>query len=268
VILVGGLLMALRNFGLLPTNLVTMHGMQVGSALEMLLLSFALAARFTQIKQEKSQAQAEALAAQQQLVASLQRHERELAQRVTERTEELAAANARLRDLALRDPLTGLANRAALYVHLGEALKRAHSHGEALCLLMIDLDGFKAVNDRHGHAVGDRVLVEVAAHLRAATRPEDLVARLGGDEFVVVAEGLLGPEEAQGIAQRVLHALSGPMLAAPESRIGASIGIATGNPAETATEALLRRADSAMYAAKAAGRGTIHWWRESEAIAG
>ena len=267
-ILVGGLLMALRNFGLLPTNVVTMHGMQVGSALEMLLLSFALAARFTQIKQEKAQAQAAALAAQQQLVASLQLHERELAQRVTERTEELAAANTRLRELALRDPLTALANRAALYVRLDEALQRARSSGQPLCLLMIDLDGFKAVNDRNGHAVGDLVLVEFAARLRAAARPQDLVARLGGDEFVVVGEGMHLPDEAQRIAQAVLVALSTPMAAARDARIGASIGIAASGADDTGTEALLHRADAAMYAAKAAGRGSIYWWREHEAVAG
>jgi diguanylate cyclase (GGDEF)-like protein len=268
VILIGGLLMALRNFGLLPTNLVTLHGMQVGSALEMLLLSFALAARFTQIKQEKAQAQAEALAAQQQLVASLQAHERELAQRVTERTEELAAANERLRELALRDPLTALANRAALYAHLGEALGRAQAHGRPLCLLMIDLDGFKAVNDLHGHAVGDRVLVEVAERLRGATRAQDLVARLGGDEFVVVGEGLRVPDEVERVAQSLLAGLSAPMKAAPDARIGASIGIACSNLGDADGVLLLRRADAAMYAAKAAGRGTIHWSPEGEIVAG
>ncbi len=267
-ILVGGMLMALRNFGLMPTNFVTLHGMQVGSALEMLLLSFALAARFNQIKLEKAQAQAQALAAQQQLVDSLKGHERVLAQRVAERTDELAAANARLSDLALRDPLTSLANRAALYAHLGEALQNARAHGQSLCLLMVDLDGFKAVNDRHGHGVGDRVLVEVAARLRAATRAQDLVARLGGDEFVVVAEGLRLPDDAQRMAQDVLAALSAPMTAAPDARIGASIGIATGSAGDADTEALLRRADAAMYSAKAAGRGTIYWWRESDPQAG
>ena len=263
-ILVGGLLMALRNFGLLPTNFITLHGMQVGSALEMLLLSFALAERFNQIKLETAPAQAQALAAQQELVAAVQQHERLLAQRVAERTEELAAANARLRDLALRDPLTALANRAALYAHLGEALRRAATRGEPLHLLMIDLDGFKAVNDRHGHAVGDRVLVEVAARLRAAARTQDLVARLGGDEFVVVAEGLAEPGEAQRIAQAALVALSSPMAAATDASIGASIGIAASVPAELDTEVLLRRADAAMYAAKAAGRGTIYWWPQGD----
>jgi two-component system, sensor histidine kinase LadS len=259
VILVGGLLMALRNFGLLPTNFITMHAMQVGSALEMLLLSFALADRFNHIKHEKAQAQAHALAAEQQLVASLKEHEQELEQRVTQRTEELAAANARLRELALRDPLTALANRAALYARVGEALQRMQSGARTLCLFMVDLDGFKAVNDNHGHEVGDRVLVEVAARLRAVTRGTDLVARLGGDEFVVVAEGLELPHGAQSLAQALLDALKPALVAAPESKIGASIGIAACGPGNEDTGSLLRRADAAMYAAKAAGRGTMQW---------
>jgi len=261
VILVGGLLMALRNFGLLPTNFITMHAMLVGSALEMLLLSFALADRFNHIKHEKAQAQAQALAAEQQLVASLKQHEHALEQRVAERTEELAAANTRLREIALRDPLTALANRAALYARVGEALQRMQSGARTLCLFMVDLDGFKAVNDRHGHEVGDRVLVEVAARLRAATRGTDLVARLGGDEFVVVAEGLELPDDAHALAQSLLDALKRPLTAAPESKIGASIGIAASGSGAEDTESLLRRADTAMYAAKAAGRGTIEWSR-------
>jgi diguanylate cyclase (GGDEF)-like protein len=263
-ILVGGLLMALRNFGLLPTHFVTLHGMQVGSALEMLLLSFALAERFNQIKQERAKAQAEALAAQQQLVASLKRHEQELERRVAERTDELAAVNARLRELALRDPLTTLANRAALHARLGEALARVQASGPALCLLMVDLDGFKAVNDRYGHEIGDQVLVEVAARLRAVVRREHLVARLGGDEFVVVAEGLDLPDEAQRTAEELLAVLAGPLRAAPDARIGASVGIACSSRTDHDAERLLRRADAAMYAAKAAGRGTIHWSADND----
>jgi two-component system, sensor histidine kinase LadS len=259
VLLLGGVLMALRNFGLLPTHFVTLHGMQIGSALEMLLLSFALANRFNQIKQEKAEAQAQALAAQQQLVASLQRQERELEQRVAERTDALASANTQLRELALRDPLTALANRAALYAQLDETLVRARQSGRRVCLLMVDLDGFKAINDRYGHEVGDRVLMQVADRLRAATRSGDLVARLGGDEFVVVAEHLDLPDGAQRLAEHVLKAISEPLSVDRDARIGASIGIALGGSAVEGTDELLRRADAAMYAAKAAGRGAVRW---------
>ena len=262
VLMFFGLVMALRNFGLLPTNVVTLHGIQIGHALEMLLLSFALAERFNQMKLEKAHAQAEALAAQQQLVESLQQQERVLAQRVAERTDELAAANARLRELALHDPLTGLANRAALYAHVDDALARVHADGGTLCLLMIDLDGFKAVNDHHGHDAGDRVLIEVAERLKRVARPQDVVARLGGDEFVIVAEGLALPEDALQVAQAIVAAVRVPMVAAPDSPVGASVGIASNRAVVSETEALLRRADTAMYAAKAAGRGKVHWWPE------
>jgi len=258
-LLMGGVLMALRNFGLLPTHFITLHGMQVGSALEMLLLSFALADRFDKLKRERASAQAAALSAQQALVVSLQRHERELEQRVTERTEALAAANAKLRVLAMQDALTSLANRGALYAHLDEALRRARSHAQPLTLLLIDLDGFKAVNDRFGHEAGDHLLREVAERLRAVTRPEDLLARLGGDEFVLVAEGLMLPEQAQTIGDRLLHALRAPLVCLPEARIGSSIGIAVSTADDDDFEALLRRADRAMYAAKAAGRGNVQW---------
>jgi diguanylate cyclase (GGDEF)-like protein len=257
-LLLGGVLMALRNFGLLPTNPLTLYGMQIGSALEMLLLSFALAARFNQLKREKEQAQAETLSSQQRLVQTLQQHERVLEERVAERTEALASANARLSELALHDPLTGLANRAALYARLEQALDGSRVHGRPVALLMIDLDGFKAVNDRLGHEAGDRLLIAVAERLVRTARFNDLVARLGGDEFVLLVESLDSRGQAQQLADAALAAVASPFSLGGEiAQIGASIGIASDVGGDG--DALLRRADRAMYAAKAAGRGSVRW---------
>lgn len=256
ILLLGGILMGLRNFGLLPTNQTTLYAMEIGSALEMLLLSFALAARFDQIKHERAQAQTAALAAQQALVTSLQRQERELEQRVAERTEALAQANARLQSLAALDPLTGLGNRSALYSWLSELLSRP---GQPFALLLIDLDGFKAVNDRHGHATGDQLLVELAERWHAGLKPGDRLARLGGDEFVLVSESAPSASAAQALAEALRLAVRAPLKSAPSAELDASIGVAFRDGDNEHADAILRRADHAMYRAKAEGRGRVEF---------
>lgn len=255
LLLCGALLLALRTVGLLPSNLLTVNALLLGSALQMLLLSFALAARLNALKRQKSAAQAHSLQA-------LQEQEQVLEQRVAERTEALAAANARLRELAMRDPLTGLANRMALRQHLEQAWQRARRRNEMLALIMLDLDGFKPVNDCHGHEAGDQLLIEVARRLQASARTTDQVARLGGDEFVLVCESIGSPQQAQALAGRILDALGQPFrLCDRDIRIGASIGISFGLDCSTGDE-LLREADQAMYRAKAAGRNCMHLGRQ------
>jgi diguanylate cyclase (GGDEF)-like protein/PAS domain S-box-containing protein len=174
-----------------------------------------------------------------------------LVQEITE-AKRLQADLARL---AMQDPLTGLANRTLLDERLRAALARAGRNGSLTGVLFLDLDGFKAINDLHGHSVGDEVLKAVAGHVRRVLRPADVVARLGGDEFVAVCEELTGIEEAHTIASRVEVAVAGPI----ETRVGAlridaSVGLAlaegsTGGGADD----LIRRADEAMYRAKQAG---------------
>jgi diguanylate cyclase (GGDEF)-like protein len=154
---------------------------------------------------------------------------------------------------ATHDPLTGLANRLAFVDRLTEIAKVAG--GEA-AVLFIDLDRFKPVNDRHGHLAGDRVLEAVAGRLAGALRPGDLVARLGGDEFAVLCERLGHPDDAVAVADRLLRALSAPIVldGSVEVTITASIGVAEIDGNES-PEAVLARADTAMRSAKVGGRG-------------
>lgn len=152
---------------------------------------------------------------------------------------------------ATHDSLTGLPNRHQLVTELDEALIGSD---EVLSVLFVDLDGFKAVNDRYGHGAGDDLLVRVAERLRDVLRPGDFVARLGGDEFVIVLRGL-GMADAERLASRVVSVLEMPFIAGGvEVSISASIGVASGT-AERSSERLLKQADVAMYRAKAMGKG-------------
>lgn len=251
MMLLGGGLLALRNFGALPSNFFTVYAMQIGSALEMLLLSFALAARFNQLKRQKEQAQ-------QQMLDGLQEQERILEQRVAERTEALAAANARLREQALKDPLTGLANRTALEQQLDAVLARTRRRQDRMALMLLDLDGFKAINDQLGHEAGDQLLQRVAQCLLARARKSDLVARLGGDEFVLICEEIHDHQHGLALAERFLDGLTLPApLQGHAQALGASIGVTLSDGENTDSSTLLRQADQAMYAAKAGGRNRI-----------
>ena len=165
----------------------------------------------------------------------------------------------RTRHEADTDPLTGLANRRALERTLDVALTRASARARAVALLMLDLDGFKAVNDTHGHAAGDEALREVARRLTRSVRERDLVARFGGDEFVVVLTDLGGRSGAvRDSMERITEALTEPIAFNGTSvTLGAAMGVAT-FPADGATAAdLLAHADRGMYAAKGARDGSL-----------
>lgn len=157
--------------------------------------------------------------------------------------------------VARHDPLTDLPNRAILVDRLGEALTRARAAGSELALLFIDLDGFKPVNDRFGHAVGDAVLVQLATRLRACVGEHDTLARLGGDEFAILVESV-DRAAAAAMCEGVLAAIEMPVsVRAGRLRLSASVGIAYGGrPTDTAA-GLLRNADLAMYEAKSRGKG-------------
>ena len=156
---------------------------------------------------------------------------------------------------AFHDSLTGLPNRALFRDRLDQALARSDRSDDVLAVLLLDLDGFKQVNDSLGHDAGDQLLQEVAVRFADVIRPSDTLARFGGDEFALLLEGANEPP-AVAAAERLLDRLAEPIrIAGHELAVGASIGIAVhpGGPAES--EDLIRHADLAMYAAKEAGRG-------------
>lgn len=182
------------------------------------------------------------------MTARLREHQGALEDRIAERTRELVY-------LANHDALTGLVNRAGFGQSLEDALRVARRRREALAVLLLDLDGFKSVNDTLGHEQGDRLLHEVARRLRTHCREVDVVARLGGDEFCIVLNAVGGVHGATDVAERLLHALLAPVeLLGRSVTPRASIGIAMCPDDAQDAVGLLRAADTAMYAAKQAGK--------------
>jgi diguanylate cyclase (GGDEF)-like protein len=190
-----------------------------------------------------------------------------LLRRMRHSNAQLQTSNAQLQVASERDPLTGLANRR----HLLQVMQQSATEGQGFegSMLLIDIDHFKRINDRHGHAVGDQVLVEMAQRLRAALREEDLTVRWGGEEFLVVVRGM-PPDEVEGLAQRLLAAIGREPVAlggrgAPGAEalsVTASIGFATfpllplRRP--LSWEKAIDLVDTAMYLAKGHGRNRAY----------
>jgi diguanylate cyclase (GGDEF)-like protein len=182
-----------------------------------------------------------------------------LRRRVEQQTQEIRLSEERLRHMSQHDALTGLPNRSLLNDRLDMALKRAGRFDSVLGLLMVDLDGFKEVNDSLGHHAGDRVLCEVATRIRATVRQTDTVARLGGDEFIVLLPDLHEAAQAEGIAAKIVATLSDPVAAGSATVvISASVGVCTSPPQACDAEKLLQCVDAAMYRAKACGKNGFH----------
>ena len=175
----------------------------------------------------------------------------------------LAIENGRLymqlRERALHDPLTGLANRSLFFDRVEHALARLARREEAVVsVLFIDLDDFKAVNDTYGHARGDRLLVLIGERLRTVVRPSDTVARLGGDEFALLLEELATADEALVVSGRVLRSFEAPFdLAGQVIAVSVSIGVTLRSAAGATPDELVAEADVAMYEAKRSGKGRV-----------
>jgi diguanylate cyclase (GGDEF)-like protein len=261
VLFLANALTHLRNLGVLPTNVFTSDGMQIGSALEMLLLSLALADQFNKMRRERMYAQAQALQIQGELLEKLKASEQLLEGRVADRTAQLQLVNRQLEALSTTDALTGLANRRHFDTVLANEWARASRLGQPLALGLLDVDWFKKYNDHYGHQAGDECLRQVARVLSGTiSRPGDLVARYGGEEFVFIALAT-DLENAATMARRVCESLRRAGLPHDLSEfacVTASIGVASVMPGRhNSAEDLLRAADRALYIAKGLGRNQV-----------
>jgi diguanylate cyclase (GGDEF)-like protein/PAS domain S-box-containing protein len=171
----------------------------------------------------------------------------------------------RIQHLADHDALTGLLNRRLLEDRLRQAIGLARRHEKLAALMLIDLDGFKQINDSYGHLSGDYVLRTVAKRMKECVRETDTVARLGGDEFVVLLTGQRTPEDSAAVAEKILASLTAPIAGGGRDfRIGASIGISIYPRDGLTPDALLRHADAAMYRVKEAGKNRYEFYSGNE----
>jgi diguanylate cyclase (GGDEF)-like protein len=251
--LLGTAVFTLLAFGALPKNFATEYGVQIGSALEMLLLSIALGYRYAQLRNENQRITDEA---NRQLERNVARRTQELQQALVQ----LKDAHEKLQDSSRRDGLTGLFNRRHFHEGFHRMLAECRQARRPLSLLMVDLDHFKSINDRHGHLVGDECLRWAARRIGGVLRAhEALLARFGGEEFVVVL-----PNQDLRAAVAVAESLRRSLVDEPcetqglQVRISASIGVHTVAPdAVDDIDDALDTADKALYAAKANGRDCV-----------
>ncbi|WP_176761460.1 GGDEF domain-containing protein [Billgrantia gudaonensis] len=224
-LVLGAAVFILATYGWLPHHFLTYYGFQLGSAIEVTLLSLALADRISLLRRER---------------------------------QSLLDEQARLHGMSYTDGLTGLSNRRYLDEYLAVAAKAAVTDGKPLSLVMLDLDRFKAFNDRWGHLEGDRALQHLAKVMRDAVRDEDTVCRYGGEEFVLVLPGR-DAAQALDIAERLrLELASRPLRleSGDDVILTATLGVASHVPGES-TASLLDRADQALYRGKRAGRNRV-----------
>ena len=171
----------------------------------------------------------------------------------------MKAQQAHVEHIAFHDVLTGLPNRLLLQDRMRQAMAIEHRLKRKMLVCFLDLDGFKAVNDSHGHTAGDQLLKVVAGRMRDCLRSSDTVARLGGDEFVLLLSPLQNAEEGLAVVQRLVEAVALPVTIDDEVavQVSASIGVALYPDDELQPDRLLERADAAMYDAKRQGKNRV-----------
>ncbi|MFT4179447.1 MAG: 7TM diverse intracellular signaling domain-containing protein [Thermomonas sp.] len=251
--LLGTAAFTLLAFGVLPVNFWTHNGVQIGSALEMLLLSLALGTRYASLRNEN--------------IRIVQETNERLERSVIERTRELRAAmaqlgeaNVQLREYSRRDPLTGVYNRRHFREALQSMLDARRDSGQPLALLLLDLDHFKRINDGYGHLAGDECLGAAARCIEDVATPRGgLVARFGGEEFVVLLPGFQPPEALQLAEAIRLRIQQTPVICGSNAiRLSVSIGVHTiAGDRGSAPEDAIRNADEALYRAKDDGRNCV-----------
>lgn len=247
--LLGSMIFAFNKLNILPSNTFTENVVQVGSILEAILLSFALADRINFERRMRFKAQAENLAMQIRANETLE-------MRVAERTQELVELNRKLQELSYTDPLTQSYNRRYLEEAAAREWQRCLRKSTEISVLMLDIDHFKQVNDRFGHDIGDNCLQAMAKLLRELLRPTDIVARYGGEEFCIILPET-NSADAMHVAERILVAIASAPLRTEKGDIfiTVSIGVSSTKPNNNILlQTLFTQSDAALYAAKSAGR--------------
>lgn len=262
--LLGGISLGLNKLNLLPANLITENTLQIGSSIEVILLSFALAESINEERRMRSKAQDTALNAEretrqakEQALRLQQRTTEELETRVQERTSELEALNRQLVELSDTDQLTGLKNRRYLDRVMGEEIARCNRYHHDLSIILLDVDHFKQFNDCYGHLVGDECLQNIAKTLDLCIRDAvDCVARYGGEEFCVMMPET-SSECAMEVADRLRQKISSMLFTVQGEAVPVSISLGVASILKNerpSTEKLVSRADEALYEAKQGGR--------------
>ena len=248
----GGVLLALNKLGILPQNFITEYSVQIGSVLEAVLLSFAMAERINVERRLRFAAQDEALKVTRRLNEQLE-------ERVRERTAELERLNSKLEEMSNTDQLTQLKNRRYLENVMHKEWARCKRYERDFAIMMLDVDFFKQVNDEYGHPAGDACLQRVAELVNQCIRwPSDQLARYGGEEFCLILPET-GDEGARVVSERIRTAIEGEVIVTENAsfRVTISIGVCVGRPGAGSVEEMLKSADLALYQSKETGRNKV-----------